>query len=236
MRDSKSPNFLKMRVLILIDADNFRNGVANIARSRGQFRYVDYYKINKFILDYLSNNLQYQNCKLVHLRTYLYSGEYTDNLIRRIESTIKRENDEVRRKVLREKLESAQKNKKVQIDFLRLAKNYYFFEVRTKPLQFSPSKISIFQKGIDVQIAVDLVEFSYKNVFDIVVLLSGDIDLLESVRTAKRLGKHVIIFCDDSIMAEEMKREADLFINLARFTDEQLDKISHLKESLGGAQ
>lgn len=217
-----------MRVLILIDADNFRNGLVNTAKQRSQFRYIDYYKINKFILDYLSKNPQYVGHNLIHLRTYFYSGEYTDNLITRVESVLKKEKDDsVRKNMLKDKLENAKRNKKLQSDFFKIAKNYYFFEVRTKPLQFSPSKISIFQKGVDVQLAVDLVEFSYKNVFDIVVLLSGDIDLLESVKTAKRLGKHVIVFGDNSVMAEEMKKEADLFIDIRRFSDDQLDKISH---------
>ncbi len=216
-----------MRVLILIDGDNFRNGVVNAAKKRSQFRYVDYYKINKFVLDYLSKNFQYDGCKLIHLRTYFYSGEYTDNLIKRIENSLKNEKNESRQVLLTKKLAGAKRNKELQADFLKLAKNYYFFEVRIKPLQFSPSKISIFQKGVDVQIAVDLVEFSYKNVFDVVVLMSGDIDLLDSIKTAKSLGKHVIIFGDDSVMAEEMKREADLFIDIGRFTDDQLDKISH---------
>ncbi len=219
-----------MKVLILIDGDNFRNSIVNAAKKRSQFRYVDYYKINNFVIDYLANNLQYKGRTLTHLRTYFYSGEYTDNLIKRIENRIKKENNEDKKKLLSEKLNTARRNKKLQSDFLKLAKNYYFFEVRTKPLQFSPSKISIFQKGVDVQIAVDLVEFSYKNVFDIVVLMSGDIDLLESIKTAKSLGKHVIIWGDDSVTAEEMKREADLFVDIGRFTDEQFNKISHLRQ------
>lgn len=219
-----------MKVLILIDGDNFRNSIVNAAKKRSQFRYVDYYKINNFVIDYLSNNLQYRGCTLTHLRTYFYSGEYTDHLIKRIENRIKKENNEEKKKLLGEKLNTAKRNKELQSDFLKLAKNYYFFEVRTKPLQFSPSKSSIFQKGVDVQIAVDLVEFSYKNVFDIVVLMSGDIDLLESIKTAKSLGKHVIILGDDSVTAEEMKREADLFVDIGRFTDEQFNKISHLRQ------
>lgn len=36
---------------------------------------------------------------------------------------------------------------------------------------------------------------------------------------------------DDSVLAEEMRREADFFINVGRFTDEELDKISHPKDN-----
>jgi len=89
--------------------------------------------------------------------------------------------------------------------------------------------LKIFQKGVDVQLAVDLVEFAYKNTFDIAVILSGDIDLIESVRTTKNLGKHVIIFGDESVTSIEMRREADMYINLGRFNTEQLNQISHIK-------
>ena len=116
-----------MKVLILIDADNFRNGIVNVARKKSQFRYIDYYKLNKFVLDYLSSNIQYKNCQLLHFRTYLYSGEYTENLIRRIESTLRKESDEKRKTVLQEKLRIAKKSRELQVDFLNLAKNYYFF-------------------------------------------------------------------------------------------------------------
>lgn len=130
---------------------------------------------------------------------------------------------------LTEKIQKAKKSGQIQSEFLKRAKDYYFFEIRTKPLQFSPSSLKILQKGVDVQIAVDLVEFAFKDVFDIAVVLSGDIDLIESVRTVKNLGKHVIVFGDDSVTSEEMKREADLYINLGRFENKELDKISHIK-------
>jgi uncharacterized LabA/DUF88 family protein len=52
------------------------------------------------------------------------------------------------------------------------------------------------EKGVDVQIACDLVDFTHKDIYDIVVLLSGDVDLLEAVKIAKGMGKHVIIFGD----------------------------------------
>lgn len=218
-----------MKVIILIDADNFSNGLINVAKSKGQFRYVDYYKVNKFVMDYLKNNLQYKECDLHHLRTYYYTGKFTENVITRIEKTTEKEKDSSKKKILENMIKKAKKSKKIQTEFLKLARDYYYFEIRDKPLQFSPSTFKVFQKGVDVQIAVDLVEFAYKNTFDIAVLLSGDIDLIESVRTTKNLGKHVIIFGDESVTSIEMRREADMYINLRRFDDSQLDKISHIK-------
>ena len=179
-------------------------------------------------MDYLSRNQQYKDCRLQHIRTYYYSGEYTDNLIKKMEQAMKNQKED-KKVVLQQKIDKAKKSKGIQSDFFKIAKNYYFFEVRKKPLQFNYSQCNIIQKGVDVQIAVDLVEFAYKQMFDIVVLLSGDIDLLESVKTAKNLGKHVILFGDETVTSEEMKREADFFINMSRFSDEDLNKFSTIR-------
>lgn len=215
-----------MKVLIFIDSKNFERGINNLSEKQKIFRYVDYYKINKFILDYLNNNPQYSNITLSHLRTYLYTGEFTDKLIQKIEKYCDLNSE--KNILLKNLLEKCKKEQQIQIEFFRRAKSYYFFEIRAKPLQFSPSDTRVFQKGVDVQLAVDLVDFTHKNLFDVAVILSGDIDLLESIKTTKSLGKHVILFGDTSVTAEEMKREADIFIDVGRFTEEQLNKFTHV--------
>ncbi len=122
----------------------------------------------------------------------------------------------------------AKKDREKQVNFFKLAKNYYFFEVRAKPLQLSYSDLKIVQKGVDVQLAVDLVDFAHKNIFDVAVVLSGDIDLLESVKAVKNMGKQVILLGDKESIAEEMKKYADFLIDISRFTGEQLDAFSHV--------
>ena len=97
-------------------------------------------------------------------------------------------------------------------------------------MQFSPSELKVFQKGVDVQLAVDLVDFTHKDIFDIAVVLSGDIDLLESVKTSKGMGKQIIIFGDSRVIAEEMKKYSDMFVDIGRFTKEELDKFTHIPE------
>lgn len=215
-----------MRVLILIDAKNFERGIINVFKKRNEFRYVDFYKLNLFILEYLKKNKQYSQEKLTHLRTYFYTGEYTDKLIDKIEKYL--EKNPEKKDIVENLLEKSKKEQEKQTIFFNYAKNYYFFEVKKKPLQFSYSDIKIIQKGVDVQIAVDLVDFTHKDVYDICVLLSGDIDLLESVKTAKELGKHIIIFGDSSVTAEEMKRNADFFIDIGRLKEEELNKFTHI--------
>ncbi len=75
-------------------------------------------------------------------------------------------------------IKKTKRSKRIQAEFITLARTYYCFEIRDKPLQFSLSTFKIFQKGVDVQLAVDLVEFAYKHAFDIAVILSGDINLI----------------------------------------------------------
>lgn len=219
-----------MRVLILIDAKNFENGAINLCEERKEFRFLDWHKLNLFILEYLRKNIQYKDFPLIHLRTYFYTGEYTDLLIRKIERYSKE--NPLKAEQLKELILKCKKEQEKQKKFFNFAKNYYFFEIRSKPLQFSYSDLRVMQKGVDVQLAVDLVDFTHKNVFDIAVLLSGDIDLLESVKTAKSMGKHIILFGDASVTAEEMKKECDLFIDTHRLLEEDLNKFTHVSKSI----
>lgn len=215
-----------MNVIILIDADNFRNGLENVSKSRKQFRNINYYKINQFVIDYLRNNEQYKEAKLTHLRTYLYTGVYTDKLLNKVEHAIKKEKGKRKKKKLQDLTTVIQKGMEGQKEFLKEAKDYYFFEIRLKPLQLNHHTYNVYQKGVDVQMAVDLVEFAYRDVFDVAVLLSGDVDLLESISTVKNLGKQVIVFGDDRVTSEEIKRESDFFIDLRSFSNKQLDQFS----------
>lgn len=213
-----------MRIVIFVDSENFRASLSCINEERKQDRVLDWHKIHLFVLDYLSNNLQYKQEKLSHLRTYVYTGEYTDHLIKRIEDALKKE---PANQNLKRILESAKRNREGQIEFYKRASSYFFFEIRKKPLQFTSSK-GIFQKGVDVQLAVDLVSFAHQNIYDIAVVFSGDIDLLESLKTVKNLGKQVILFSHYKNVAVEMKREADMYINFQNLNEQQLDHISHI--------
>ena len=48
---------------------------------------------NKFVIEYLKNNLQYKDCNIQHLRTYYYTGRFTENLISRMEYVLQKEKD-----------------------------------------------------------------------------------------------------------------------------------------------
>ena len=144
-----------MKVIILIDAKNFERGIFNVSENRKEFRYIDFYKISSFIMGYLKNNQQYKDSSLQHIRTYFYTGEFTDKLINKIERFIYEKKEFA--DDLNLLLEKCKRDKRIQEEFFRRAKSYYFFEIRAKPLQFSPSDKKVLQKGVDVQLAADLV-------------------------------------------------------------------------------
>lgn len=218
-----------MRVMVFIDFDNFKASIRCINNDRKQNRIIDFYKINKFVIDYLEGNPQYESRKLVHVRTYFYTGEYSESILNRMKFDIAHTDGDKKLKL--EKFSEWTKQKKEkQKDFFKKLHKYHFFEVRIKPLQYSKDK-GIFQKGIDVQIAVDLVSNAYLDNYDIAVLFSGDIDLLEPIRTVKNLGKNVIIISHIRNIAKEMAKDADYFIDCCRLHDNTLSKFTHEYEN-----
>lgn len=218
-----------MRVMIFVDDSNFRANLKHVKHERNQDRVIDYHKLHTFVLNYLSQNSQYKDKILSHIRTYLYTGEYTDALFKRIKNEIKNSNDSEKKKI-EKLLEDSKKKEEGQKKFLTKSATFNFFEVRKKPLQFTGQSKKVFQKGVDVQLAVDLVSNAYLNTYDIAVLFSGDIDLLESLKLIKNLGKHIIIFSHYKNVAKEMVRESDLLIDLQHIDDFNLNKFSHIFE------
>lgn len=219
-----------MRLMVFLDYDNFYHSINTVSTERGNYREIDTHRINVFVKEFLSRNLQYEDHKLIHTRTYCYTGEYTENLLNKITRAIKKTRDEYLKTNLEQLLERTKNDVERQKKQFEWMETHYFFELRKKPLQFSPKK-GIFQKGIDVQIAVDLVSNAFLGNYDIAVLFSGDIDLLESVKTVKNLGKHVIVFSHSDLMSRELNRESDLFVKLDGLDDDLLDKFTHKYEN-----
>lgn len=47
------------------------------------------------------------------------------------------------------------------------------------------------EKGVDVSLAVDMLELAYRNAYDTAILVSGDGDFARVAKAVKALGKHV---------------------------------------------
>ena len=217
--------------MVFVDNSNFFNSIRCLYGDRGQDRIIDYNRIHSFVIKFLSNNPQYKNKTLSHIRTYYYDGEYTDNLINKIKWHFSQiddslENQEYKHK-MRELLNNTLKYMDAQKKQIDKRKSFYFFETRLKPLQYSKTQ-GIFQKGVDVQLAVDLVSNAYLNNYDIAVIFSGDIDLYESLKLIKTLGKHAIVFSHNKLMSEGMIEICDFYKDISLLDDRQLDEFTHI--------
>ena len=71
------------------------------------------------------------------------------------------------------------------------------------------------QKGVDTLIALDLARLAGRRVFDTAVLVSGDRDLAEAIRSAQELGSRVVIATPDRYcVAREVIELADMLIEI----------------------
>lgn len=204
-----------MKVLILIDAENFTRSISRASHERKQDRYIDWHKISGFVLEYLSKNPQYKNVDLFHTRTYYYNGEVTDSLLSKVKKFGNKED-----------IKKAKKIKQTNAKIHALLDRNYFVEKRLKPLQYEKDK-GLYQKGIDVQMAVDLVAFAYKDTYDIVVIFSGDVDLLDSIQNIKNLGKQVIVFSSEGIASQGIQAISDMYVDFSKLDDKLLNLFSH---------
>jgi uncharacterized LabA/DUF88 family protein len=65
------------------------------------------------------------------------------------------------------------------------------------------------QKGVDVQIAVDMLIGAFEGAFDIGILVAGDADFVPVVEEVKRHGVMVLVAAERSSLAEDLKRVSD---------------------------
>ncbi len=213
------------RVMIFYDLENFKQGLAHRDRNRK----YDFGKMQYLIIDLLRNILPASDVKEYTLvRAYAYTGEYTEQLLKRIKDDIEKAKNDEEKNDLQKLFEKTKNRTESQRNLLDKLRNFNFFELRTYPLKYS--KGQIFQKGVDVQLAVDLVSHAFRDNFDIAVVCSGDIDLLESLKIVKSLGKIVVLMSHPKITAKALRAEADFYIDMSRLTDADLDRISFKEE------
>ncbi len=202
--------FNKMKVMIFLDLDNFRQSLFLTNKER----FYDFGKFQYFIVRFLREKLNYISCNEESIiRTYAYTGEYNSAMTKKIKEN--------------EKIEYIKKKIETQRRFFEVTKKFNFFELKTLPLKYEDGKV--IQKGVDVKIAVDLIYNALNNNFDIAIICSGDIDLIDAIKMAKNHGKRIVIASHPNISSKELQREADFFINLSKLKDEELNQFSNLK-------
>lgn len=79
------------------------------------------------------------------------------------------------------------------------------------------------EKGVDVQIAVDIVKGSIKQEFDICYLISSDTDLLPAIETAKTEGKQVVYVGFENSASRALMKNCSRYLILKK---EQVSKFT----------
>ena len=72
------------------------------------------------------------------------------------------------------------------------------------------------EKGIDVNIAVDMLKLAFLNYYDVAILISGDGDFVPVVKSVQELGKKVInaYFKDRERTGFHLRNSSDDFIEI----------------------
>ena len=83
---------------------------------------------------------------------------------------------------------------------------------------FKRSKPEQRTKAVDISLATEILGLAHQEAFDIALLVAGDQDYVPLVRAVKRTGKRVFISFftgyPDAGLSDELKLEADLFLDL----------------------
>ncbi|ODS42129.1 MAG: hypothetical protein MSIBF_01980 [Candidatus Altiarchaeales archaeon IMC4] len=208
-----------MRLMIFCDLQNFREGIIKCVDDR---TFIEYWNIHRFVLEFIKNVLKWKVDEESIIRTYVYTGEYTTDENKKIAKHLSTETDTHRKQKIQESLDAANRGYEHQQNFFKSAKAFNFFEICALPLKYDYDNIRLFQKGVDVQLAVDVVSHAYMNNYDTAIICTGDIDLVKSVERVKLLGKRVIVVAHPDNMSQTLHKEGDYFLNVAKLTKDDL--------------
>lgn len=165
------------RVMIFIDGSNFYYGLkGNRCSTR-----IDFLELSQFLTG--------SNRKLI--RTYYYNAAY-------------KQNDNPQKYIEQQKFFTRLRNTSyLTLKLGRLVKHVtridrnwlreeFGDETTDKVVEFFGEKIiSYIEKGVDIQIASDMLKLAYNDAYDTAILISGDGDFVAAVEGVKDLGKHV---------------------------------------------
>jgi len=94
-----------------------------------------------------------------------------------------------------------------QQEFLDILNKTPYLEVRlggTKMAQGIPV-----EKGIDIMLATDLLDFAWNDFYDVAILVSGDSDFAYALQAVKNLGKHVEVAYFEGGVSQDLLNVAD---------------------------
>jgi uncharacterized LabA/DUF88 family protein len=96
--------------------------------------------------------------------------------------------------------------------FLERLDHLEYFQVKLGRLV--PRHGTVVEKGVVINIAVDMLKYAHSYTYDTAVLVTGDGDFATAVEAVKDLGKHVENAYFRSGRSQELQRVCDRFIEL----------------------
>ncbi len=101
-----------------------------------------------------------------------------------------------------------------QMKFLDALRDKDYFKVVLGRLE--PRGSTYVEKGVDIALAIDMLELAFSNVYDTAILVSGDGDMVKAVEVVQRLGKHVENASTASGLSRNLRHTCDKVITLSK--------------------
>lgn len=109
----------------------------------------------------------------------------------------------------------AERYRKQQKFLDALSKKPYFTVVLGR-LEARQNGAYYVEKGVDIAIAIDMLDLSYHNTYDTAILISGDGDFSRAVEIVQRMGRHVENATTYSCRSYHLQKTCDKTIVLDR--------------------
>lgn len=97
-------------------------------------------------------------------------------------------------------------------------------DIKLGYILFSDTKYH--EKGVDVQIAVDIVMGAIKNEYDVCYLISSDTDLLPAIKDATAEGKKVVYVAFDKYVSRALLKNCSSTIIIKKSDIQRFRKVS----------
>ena len=97
---------------------------------------------------------------------------------------------------------------KEQQKFFATLYNTPYLEVRLGTSKYRGD--TLVEKGVDIMLATDILQYAWQDLYDIAVLISGDGDFAYALQAVKNIGKHVEIMAFPSNLSYELTQCADI--------------------------
>lgn len=95
-----------------------------------------------------------------------------------------------------------------QQKFLNALERKPYFTVALGRLETRGNGIYV-EKGVDISLAIDMLDLAYHNTYDTAILISGDGDFANAVKILQRMGKHVENASTRSCLSRHLQQTCD---------------------------